>query len=368
MLFKKTNKLNRQRKSGIFEYRNQLGIAQNIRWSIGSISVEQKLVFSGWALYENGNSSTSLPIFLNNNRVKEIAFPLDSPNLEGILPDIKNSSQSGFKCEIERSLDELFNNDFVELKFMPYGLTHSQIARNAFYYYDPRKERKMPDTKNIYRVIGSKNIEGFLFSGATAFLRISNYLEDHIGRPLSSFSSVLDWGCGAGRLTRYLTLENDCSITGADIDKVNIDWCKLAIENAEFEHIGLRPKTKFADNSFDLIIGISVFTHLREPDQNAWLRELKRIVKPDGIIMVSYHGPTVMGLVKAKEPLLQKIENDGFCITGENRQIDNLDEDNYYVNVSHSQWYIEKMWGQYLEILDIVPALLGRQDMVVMSG
>ena len=53
--------------------------------------------------------------------------------------------------------------------------------------------------------------------------------------------------------------------------------------------IDSQPPTKFEDGAFDAILAISVFTHLDQDLQNAWLAELKRIARPGGIVLASVH-------------------------------------------------------------------------------
>lgn len=114
---------------------------------------------------------------------------------------------------------------------------------------------------------------------------------------MSSFKAVLDWGCGAGRVTRYLSLSSS-SVTGADINADNVAMCKKYLPNANFVHIAQKPLTAFADKSFGLIIRLSVFTHLGEADQLAWLNELKRITLPGGIVLMTILSESQMHLYR----------------------------------------------------------------------
>jgi len=43
------------------------------------------------------------------------------------------------------------------------------------------------------------------------------------------------------------------------------------------------PPMSYEDNMFDFVYSISIFTHLPEDMQFAWLQELQRITKPGGI-------------------------------------------------------------------------------------
>jgi ubiquinone/menaquinone biosynthesis C-methylase UbiE len=65
----------------------------------------------------------------------------------------------------------------------------------------------------------------------------------------------------------------------------------------------LNPPTVFDDNSFDLIYGISIFTHLSELNNIAWYNELIRIAKKDGIILVTTAGKAFKAKMIKKEAI-----------------------------------------------------------------
>jgi SAM-dependent methyltransferase len=50
------------------------------------------------------------------------------------------------------------------------------------------------------------------------------------------------------------------------------------------------PPLQFADGAFDLVIVISVFTHLPRDYQDAWLAELQRVTRPGGVMLATAHG------------------------------------------------------------------------------
>ena len=48
-------------------------------------------------------------------------------------------------------------------------------------------------------------------------------------------TSILDWGCGCGRVLRYLLqIDIKAKIFGCDIDGDLINWCGKNIHNAKF--------------------------------------------------------------------------------------------------------------------------------------
>ncbi len=67
-------------------------------------------------------------------------------------------------------------------------------------------------------------------------------------------------------------------------------WCQANISNISFTKNDTEPPLNFLDNSFDVIYGISILTHLSEANHEAWLRELIRVLKPGGILMLTTHG------------------------------------------------------------------------------
>ena len=103
---------------------------------------------------------------------------------------------------------------------------------------------------------------------------------------------ILDWGCGPGRIIRHLPqiIGNNCEFYGTDYNAKSIDWCKKNIPSAQFNLNTIEAKLPYPDHFFDVIYGISIFTHLSEEMHFAWKNELLRILKPGGIMFQTLHG------------------------------------------------------------------------------
>ena len=105
-------------------------------------------------------------------------------------------------------------------------------------------------------------------------------------------TTVLDWGCGPGRIIRHLPqmLNEDSKIYGTDYNKKSIDWCINNINGIQFNHNTLDALLPYEDNYFDFIFGISIFTHLSKEKHIEWTKELTRVLKKDGIMFFTTHG------------------------------------------------------------------------------
>jgi ubiquinone/menaquinone biosynthesis C-methylase UbiE len=103
---------------------------------------------------------------------------------------------------------------------------------------------------------------------------------------------ILDWGCGPGRVIRHLPkiIGNDCEYYGTDYNKKTIDWCQRHLKEVIFNLNTLDAKLPYSDNYFDVIYGISIFTHLSEQLHYDWFNELIRILKPNGILYLTMQG------------------------------------------------------------------------------
>ena len=98
---------------------------------------------------------------------------------------------------------------------------------------------------------------------------------------------VLDFGCGPGTVTVGLAEAVDPGeVHGIDMEEPQIDMARAAAEagghaNATF-HVGDATALPFEDNYFDVAHCHAVLMHV--PDNRAAMAEVKRVLKPGGII------------------------------------------------------------------------------------
>ncbi|MDZ7626597.1 MAG: class I SAM-dependent methyltransferase [Ignavibacteriaceae bacterium] len=120
---------------------------------------------------------------------------------------------------------------------------------------------------------------------------------------------ILEWGCGPARIIRHLPrlLNDSCEIYGSDYNSKTIVWCKKIFPEFNFSKNNLQPPLEFENNFFDIIYATSVFTHLSEEMHYAWMNELKRVCKPNGIIFLTTHGDNCKPKLTPEELELKSI-------------------------------------------------------------
>src|ERR1700756_2306865 len=97
------------------------------------------------------------------------------------------------------------------------------------------------------------------------------------------FGNALDVGCGEGRFCRMLG--------GAGVKAIGIDPTAKLLEMARCRdrsgdyRLGRAEQLDFADDSFDLVV--SYITLVDIPDFRAAIREMARVLRPGGSILVA---------------------------------------------------------------------------------
>ena len=131
-----------------------------------------------------------------------------------------------------------------------------------------------------------------------------------IDRSLDSFESILDFGCGCGRMLLWLEeIGRTRSLHGTDIDKEAIAWCRAHLPYVRVSVNGPDPPLPYPDRSFDLVFNHSGFTHIDERRPDLWLTELLRVTRTGGFVVLSVHGE--VALPGGSWELRDRLEHDG---------------------------------------------------------
>lgn len=122
------------------------------------------------------------------------------------------------------------------------------------------------------------------------------------GYKLKEGNRILDFGCGAGRMIRWLKyLSDTCEIWGTDIQSEHIYWANQYLKPPfNFATTTTVPHLPFEDRYFNLIYAGSVFTHIDDL-ADAWLLELRRILNPDGRLFITLHDQNSIVQIETNE-------------------------------------------------------------------
>jgi len=263
----------------------------------------------------------------------------------------------------------LYRDGVLEIACRDSSTTEAAIARDSWFIPEASLHRDLPDENQRFRVIGNRDAAGFLMSGCTDYQRLDRACRALAGQHLRDYPSILDWGCGCGRIARYLA-PLAAEFHGCDIDAGNVVWCAEHLPG-RYVASSLRPPLPYAQAAFDLIYGISVFTHFRSELEALWLSELKRVAKPGALLLMTVHGQTTIDYARldarGRERLTAVVQRAGIFCAGRNGQLDgHAEHGDQYVNVYHSLGYIRRVWAEHFEIVDILPGYLFTHDLVVM--
>ena len=96
--------------------------------------------------------------------------------------------------------------------------------------------------------------------------------------------AVLDLGCGDGVLS-YLLYEKGLKVSGIDLSEEAIEFAKNKTNNRIEFKVGSVYHLPWEDNSFDIVLSSDVIEHLEDVSQ--YLKEIKRVLKPNGKCVIS---------------------------------------------------------------------------------
>lgn len=224
----------------------------------------------------------------------------------------------------------------------------------------------LPDAARLQRVVGHSDAGRYLLYGHSVARQLERAVARFSLRPLSSLQSVLDWGCGAGRVIRHVAGRTNATLTGVDVDHDNVAWCAQHLPGITFDTIAIHPPTSLPAAAYDLIYGISVITHIDAPGQRAWLEELRRLVAPDGLVMLTVNGSTA--LAATPDEVVAQVVADGFDASRRDPRLDTVIADQSYYRTSfQSHDHVHRLAVGLFDVVDILPCFNASvQDLVVL--
>ncbi len=230
----------------------------------------------------------------------------------------------------------------------------------------------LPPERLRTRVAGTPDADWFHSSGRQS---VDDYrlALSGIGRRLEDFDRVLDFGCGCGRVLRWLDdLPVTTSVHGCDIDPEATEWLRSELPHFAVLRNEPLPSLDYRSAYFDLVLCHSVFTHLDEAYQDAWLQELCRVTADDAILLISFLGDHVFAERLQEEanrgavPTLLRAQRnrDGLLVLPG----DYVGLREFYQTTYHATGFVFKHWCRHFDVLAHVErGALDRQDLLLLK-
>jgi SAM-dependent methyltransferase len=149
-----------------------------------------------------------------------------------------------------------------------------------------------------------------LIAQTTAFYQLLKraHVEHGTGARLEH-ARVLDFGCGWGRITRFL--ERDVVEPGAlcGVDPVQgiLDEAVRNGVRADLRRCAFVPEQLPFEQPFELAYAFSVFTHLSEAAHMASLRALHAVIAPGGLLVATIRPPGYLRVSPSLRPALESL-------------------------------------------------------------
>jgi len=207
------------------------------------------------------------------------------------------------------------------------------------------------------------------------------------GLDLRQPANVLDFGCGVGRqLLQLARRYPKLSLSACDVNGRSIAYLQRAYPKIDSYASAFSPPLKYPDAKFDLVLSVSIFSHLSITDNPIWLKELARVTRPGGLCCLTILGSHAMGLHASGGPgatdqsklleeqgyLFQNYERPDFQrvateLWDKGNTLHLIKED--YGNTYLSEGFVRKNWDNSdFELRQFIPGIIDQQqDLVVLK-
>ena len=179
---------------------------------------------------------------------------------------------------------------------------------------------------------------------------------------IESFGSILDFGCGCGRVLRHWRNLPKTKVYGTDYNPRLIAWCRENLPFASCSVNSLAAHLDYPDATFDFIYAISVFTHLTEDLQVPWRDELFRVLRPEGYALLTFQGTRHQHRLTEAE---RRSFGSGNLIVQQSRY-----PGMNTCQVFHPESYVRTLFSRGGEVVDCIPGGAtdaGGQDVVLLK-
>lgn len=236
---------------------------------------------------------------LDRSCLKNKVYHGDPIRAEGALvytdfgQDIE-SILDGFGMKTERfMLHEFYSEDEitnVDLDFEKYSVHKNQMLNyfkyNSVVFCSTKHKR-------VWNVFDREVDKGQEFTGERFIPGVNAEITgEHLHRYYAILDMlkdkvVLDAACGEG-YGSFILSRHAKQVYGIDIDKASVlqAQSKYVVKNLSYKNASIE-KLPFEDQSIDVVVSFETIEHVNEKIQQEFLKEAKRVLKKDGILIIS---------------------------------------------------------------------------------
>ncbi len=219
-----------------------------------------------------------------------------------------------------------------------------------------------------------------LAAQSVCFYRKLKEMQASYGSKPMAGTSVLDFGCGWGRLTRMLARHlGPGQLHGCDPVEDILDICRQTGVPAELARSEFLPESLPFGRKFDLIFSFSVFTHISEAAHRASLAAIHDGLEPGGLFIVTVRPPAYIDFNPLMQPAADRLGPDRLAelrkpqyvfvpheTEGHPQYDDAADDPMSYGEAVITLPYVREQWGEMFELLD-VSVMTGDMYQVVLT-
>jgi SAM-dependent methyltransferase len=126
------------------------------------------------------------------------------------------------------------------------------------------------------------------YLGKLAHKPLDRYLLERFSSLLSRESVIVDFGCGSGQTTKYLSDLGHRNITGSDFSSRSILLARKRFPKISFEVDNIL-RSKRQSTSVDGIVAFYAIVHFTYEEISAAMKEWHRLLRSGGSLLISFH-------------------------------------------------------------------------------
>jgi len=111
---------------------------------------------------------------------------------------------------------------------------------------------------------------------------------DWLAEKVCGLGVICDMGCGPGQVARYLH-SRGVEVCGVDLSTAMVQQAQALNPDIPFQRGDMMALAEVADDSYGGIAAFYSIVHLPRPKVVRALQELKRVLRPRGVLLLTFH-------------------------------------------------------------------------------